>query len=68
MNDTLVVLKNGKNVLERYTGQNLDEYDHIAELNHEKIIEQKVNGFWYMDGISYEYIFNYLEKEFDYKF
>lgn len=52
MNDTLVVLKNGKNVLERYAGQNLDEYNHIAELNHEKIIEQKVNGFWYMEGIS----------------
>lgn len=68
MNDTLIVLKNGKNSIEKYVGQNLDEYDHIAELNHEKLLECKANRHWYMSGISYECIFDYLKQEFGYKF
>lgn len=67
-NDTLIVLKNGRNAIEKYAGQNLDEYDHIAEMNHEKLIEYKVNGYWYMNGITYDDIYNYLTEEIGYNF
>lgn len=68
MNDTLIVFKNGKNSVERYAGQNLDEYDHIAELDHKNLVEYKVNEFSCMNGISYDSIFEYLKKEFGYRF
>ena len=68
MIDTLIVLKDGKHIIEKYKGQNLDEYDHVAEINHEKLVEQKVNNYYYMEQISYDEIFIYLAKEFNYKF
>lgn len=67
MIDTLIVEKDGKYVIERYKGQNLDEYPHIFECNHEKLIEYKVNKHYFMSTISYDEIYNYLIKEFDCK-
>ena len=68
MMDTLVVEKDGKYFLERYTEQDLDSYDHIAEVDHEnlcnmKVMENKI-GYWYMKSISIAEIMEYI-KQFD---
>lgn len=69
MVDTLIVEENGIYKIERYQGQNLDEYNHVAELNHDKLLEHKHNKYcYYMKTISLDDIFNYLASEFDYKF
>lgn len=68
MIDTLITEKNDQYVLERYNGQNLDEYKHVFECNHSKLIEYKVNNNYFFNTISYNDIYNYLINEFNYKF
>lgn len=68
MIDTLITEKNGQYILERYKGQNLDEYEHVFECNHSKLIEYKVNNNYFFKTIPYDAIYNYLINEFDYKF
>ena len=72
MVDTLVVEENGIYKIERYKGQNLDEYPHVAEVNHEELCTMKINekeiGYFFMRNITLDDIFNYLVKEFNYKF
>lgn len=68
MLDTLIVEENGVYKIERYKGQNLDEYNYIAEMDHDKLITEKTLNHWYMETISIKDIMDYLIKEFDYKF
>lgn len=66
--DTLIVQEeNGMYKIERYNNQNLDEYNYIAELNHEKLFTCKINNDYYMKTISIKDIMDYLVKEFNYK-
>ena len=73
VNDTLIVQgPDGKMHIERYMGQNLDEYPHIAEVNHDKLATIKGNSGnnnwndYVMNGISYSDIYDYLGKEFNF--
>lgn len=66
--DTLIVERDGMYKIERYNGQNLDEYNHIAELNHEYLVEAKESKHWYMESVSFKDVFDYLAQEFNYKF
>ena len=72
MVDTIIVEENGVYKIERYKGQNLDEYPYIAETMHEELLTMKVNenmpGYWYMKDITLNDIYNYMIKEFNYKF
>ena len=64
--DTLVIERNGKYILEKYNEQDLDTYDHVAETNHDnlmnmKIMENKV-GYWYMRNITIAEIMEYVKQ------
>lgn len=71
--DTLIVERNGKYQIEKYTNQDLDNYDYTFEMNHSKLLSEKasngVNKFMddVMKDISLDNIFNYLKKEFNFK-
>lgn len=65
--DTLIVIENGIYKIERYKGQDLDLYYHIAELNHDELCTYKQNNYYFMKTITYDDIFNYLFKEFGFK-
>ena len=72
MIDTLVITRNGKQMLERYSGQNLDEYDHDLEIDHEKLATEwyndKIRKFHFMDTITWDEVVEYLRNEFDVEF
>lgn len=68
MIDTLIVKLNGKYCIERYDGQNLDEYAYTAELNHDSLCTYKANNVYFMASITYSEIFDYLVREFGYRF
>lgn len=68
MIDTLIVQNGNKFEIEKYDGQNLDEYEHVAELNHDELCTHKANGYYYMETITMVDIFNYLTNEFNYQF
>lgn len=66
--DTLIVERNGRYQIEQYNDQNLDEYDHAAEMNHDKLLQNKYqenNGAFYMRGISINEIMDYLRKNYN---
>lgn len=68
--DTLIVERNGKYQIEPYEGQNLDEYDYAAEMNHDKLLENKYqqdNGAFYMKDITIADIMDYLKKRYNLK-
>ena len=69
--DTLIVFRDGKYKIQKYNGEDLDVYDHTLEINHDKLISIKVNkGKLYEEiakDISFEDIYNYLKKEFNFK-
>lgn len=62
MTDTLIVCRDGKNIIERYQGQSLDEYDYIAEFGHGKLLDAKALGYWYMSDITIKDIMDYLKQ------
>lgn len=68
MVDTLILQTENGYIIEKYEGQNLDEYNHIAELNHEQLVTFKTNNYYFMKNITLIEIYNYLAKEFNYKF
>lgn len=70
--DTLVITREGKQILERYNGQDLDTYDYDLELNHEDIptewFNDKLREYHFMNTITWKEIVEYLTKEFKYQF
>lgn len=73
VNDTLIVNRDGKNYIEKYTDQELDVYDHELEMNHTQLLSYKYSHGVYklideaLADISLDDIFNYLKKEFNLK-
>ena len=69
--DTLIVFRDGKYKIQKYNGEDLDAYDHTLELNHDKLVAIKINkGLLYEEiskDISFEDIYDYLKKEFNFK-
>lgn len=68
--DTLIVERDGTYKIERYNGQNLDEYDYVAEMNHDKLLSNKYqqdNGAFYMRDITLKDIYDYLRKNYNLK-
>ena len=63
--DTLIVMRDGRQLIERYKNQNLDEYDHEYELNHDRLLELKYSKA--IENISIQDIFEYLKKYFNLK-
>ena len=72
MIDTLIISRDGKQVIERFNGQDLDTYDHDLELDHEKLATEwyndKIRKFHFMEGITWDEIVEYLVNEFNYQF
>lgn len=64
MTDTLIVEKDNKYFIEKYQGQNLDEYSYIAELNHEKLLNYKALDYYFMKTITINQILEYINHEF----
>ena len=67
MIDTLIVEKDNEYFIEKYQGQNLDEYDHISELDHNNLLNYKAIGCYFMKTITIKQILEYMQKEFGYK-
>ena len=68
--DTLIVERNGRYTIEPYTDQDLDVYDHAAELNHDKLLENKYrenHGAYYMKDITLDNIFDYLKRQYNFR-
>ncbi len=68
--DTLIVERDGRYQIEQYAGQNLDEYDYAAEMNHDKLLTNKYqqdHGAWYMRDITLDDIYDYLKKKYNFK-
>ena len=46
--DTLIIERNGHYMIESYQGQDLDNYDHDVELNHNELLYCKEQDRYFM--------------------
>lgn len=60
--DTLIVETPEGYKIEKYEGQNLDEYPHVAEMRHKELATAHMMKYFFMEGITISDIMNYLNS------